>query len=590
MLIDTAAAETKKLADNPAEYRLNRLFFLRLWRLWSPYWKRPEARKSWLIIAVAVLTIAVGIPLQIWQSYTAKDLTNALIAKNAAEYWPLLILETALTALLLLLSVGMRYLTGRVELQWRQWLAAHLSERYLARRTYYAITQDNSIDNPDQRIQQETIAFCSTMLSLPFIAIGAIATMITQMSIMGSISTVLSMSVVSFAIFQSIVTFKLFQPTIKQQFDITVAEADLRYGLLNVRDNAETIAFYQGEHAEQQHILRRLGLATHKRLISLVYGTWVTLSNGGMSVAWAIVPVLCLVPQYLAGAIDYGTIAQSTFAATSLLGALTIFVDLLPHLSSSFPGIARLAQIDEKVESLGVDQSIAGGRILRMESALIVIDKMTLATPGGERVLVRDLSLQVRPGHHLIIIGQTGLGKSALLRAIAGLWNRGSGAVALPPSGETLFLPQRPYMFLGDLRSQLVYPAIASSLDDAELQAILDEVQLSNVATRHGGFDAIKDWSRILSLGEQQRIAIARVLIARPRFVFLDEATSAVDSATEKALYAALQRSGSTLVSVGHRQDLLAYHTDALRLLPGGAFELLPAHLVRPTSGEIDAA
>ena len=212
---------------------------------------------------------------------------------------------------------------------------------------------------------------------------------------------------------------------------------------------------------------------------------------------------------------------------------------------------------------------------LRRGGGRVEIEALSLETPDGARRLVQALTLSIGPGESLVIVGETGVGKSSLLRAMAGLWTRGTGRISMPPARETLFLPQQPYFTGGDLRAQLLYPH-GASMSDAALLDILDAVRLPNLAASLGGLSAVRDWSQILSGGEQQRLAFARALIAEPGVVFLDEATSALDAETEEQLYARLAGSGASYVSVGHRLGIVAHHTHILTLAREGRWTLAP--------------
>jgi len=348
----------------------------------------------------------------------------------------------------------------------------------------------------------------------------------------------------------------------------------LRYGILHVRDNAETVAFYRGEMAERTQILDRLRTAVIKNLISIRYQLKLMSVTAGFSIVWSAVPYFLLVPLFFSGKIEYGSIAQGAAAAGQVLRALEVFINFLPTVSAAAPHAVRLAEIQERFEAMDAergDPSIA--RLTLRQGPEVRLDHVSLETPGGEQSLVQDLSLRLPLGDHLVIIGQTGVGKSSLLRAMAGLWHRGRGSIEMPAPDQCLFLPQRPYMILADLRSQLMYPH-GREIGDESLRVILRQVCLPDLIEKHGGLDAVRDWGKVLSLGEQQRIAFARILVSRPSYVFLDEATSAVDLTTEARLYEMLAASGASFVSIGHRVSILDYHTHALRLSPGGTWKL----------------
>ncbi|WP_051391270.1 ABC transporter ATP-binding protein/permease [Paraburkholderia mimosarum] len=563
---------------NPRDYSINGRFFRRIVVLSRPYWTRPGAWRSWLVLGVTLVYSLFQIAAGARLSFLTKQMADALVSRHELAYWHLFALVT-LAGLLIengLLSQLSGFASGGLTLHWRAWLTRDLVQRYLLGRTYYRIEQDGDVDNVDQRIQQEAAPFCDMVTSLPYMLLSSFGGIGIQGWILSTISPALFYGVLAYAALNAVVTWLLYRPMIRLNFDSTVAEADLRFGILHVREHAETVALYRGEQAENLSIASRLTRAVRIALATLRYQFVMGGVSMGVGLVWTLMPVLVLVPLYFSGKISFGVIAQGTTAAGMLLISIEQFTSgFMPMFARAAPHVVRLAQIAEKSAAVAADRRDAAHTITFHEGHTVRLEHLGLMTPGRERTLLDNVTLDIRPGGHVLITGRTGVGKSSLLRAMAGLWREGSGSITMPPAHETLYLPQRPYMLLGSLREQILYPATGGRLSDIDLQTLLDQVSLPDVARLHGGFDAVIDWSRVLSLGEQQRIGFARALAARPRYVFLDEATSAVDVATEQRLYAALQATGATCVSVGHRPSLYAYHPQVLDLQPQGCWRLI---------------
>jgi putative ATP-binding cassette transporter len=406
------------------------------------------------------------------------------------------------------------------------------------------------------------------------IAAGAFLQLIAFSGVLWSISRWLVLFLLLYAAAGTAITFLVFgHAMIGLNFQQLRREADFRFSLVRIRENAESIAFYRGEAEESARVKRRFAevFTVFNKLIRWTLS--LSLFQYGYGFVTIILPSVIIAPRVLSGELEVGSVVQAAGAFAAMLAALTVFVDNFDSLSRFAAGIERLDAFSNtlKVHSAS---SKAGPVISRVEDCPLSLDNLTLHTPNYQRILVKDLSVSVKAGEGLLIVGESGGGKSSLLRAVAGIWNSGAGTIVRPRLEEMLFLPQHAYMILGDLRSQLHYPMKDRRFSDQELLAVLKAVNLSGVAERFGGLDVELDFSKVLSLGEQQRLAFARLLLGKPRYAILDEATSALDVENEENLYSQIDAATTTLVSVSHRSTVLKYHSQVLELDGLGGWRL----------------
>ncbi|SPA24898.1 putative ABC transporter, ATP-binding component [Cupriavidus taiwanensis] len=551
----------------------------RYWVIAKPYWVSQERWKAAGLLLVLILLLLGQTQAEVLINEQTGEFTSALAARDAERFWASI--RTCLYILIVAIPVYAvyYYIRNTLGLHWRRWMTHHYLDGYFKNRIFYKLNADAGIDNPDQRISEDINTFTRQSLFFLSIGIGALLQLIAFSAVLWMISRELVYFLVVYAIAGTFVSIACFgRVLIGLNFYQLKREADFRFSLIRVRENAESIAFYRGEPQESSHVRGRFGKAfqNFERLIRWQLG--LNMFQYGYGFLTILLPSAIVASRVLDGELEVGSAIRAAGAFAAVLNALTVIVDNFEDLSRFVAGLDRLDTFSSTLTGKKTTAPRAASTIESRQDSRLALEHVTLQTPNQERTLVTDLSVSISPGEGLLIVGASGGGKSSLMRAIAGLWNSGTGRIVRPAPQDMLFLPQHPYMVVGSLRSQLLYPNhVGRQVADAELLQLLDTVNLRDIAGRFGGLDTEVDWSKVLSLGEQQRLTIARVLLARPRYVMLDEATSALDIINEEALYQLLAGLQATLVSVSHRPTLLKYHHQVLELPGDGSWRLHPA-------------
>jgi len=562
--------------DRPKRAKnFDRRLWRRFWNIARPYWFLDEKWTSRGLLAVLILLLLGRTEFTVLFNQQSGEFTSALAARNGVRFWHSMRVFGVVLIAAVPIYAFYYYVRDRLGISWRRWLTHHFLGQYFKNRAYYELTFDQTIDNPDQRISDDVNTFTQKSLTFLLEVVGAVLQLIAFSGILWAISKTLVMFLGLYAVLGTLVTFGVFgKPLIALNFQQLRREADFRFSLIRIRENAEAIAFYQGEKDEATHVKQRFSEAfgNYKKLIRRTLG--LNLFQYGYSFVTLIFPCIIIAPRVLSGELEVGRVVQAVGAFAAMLSALTVFVENFEALSAFAAGIERLHTFSKSLMGNQPGHAKLGDTIDRVEHPRLELDRVTLQTPNYQRTLINNVSLAVARGEGLLIVGASGGGKSSLLRAIAGLWNSGSGTILRPKLEQMLFLPQRPYMILGTLRSQLLYPMVDRDISNEELTDVLEQVNLPDIVDRCGGFDAELDFGKVLSVGEQQRLAVARVLLTKPHYVVLDEATSALDVNNEETLYAHLKATSSTIVSVAHRSTLLKHHKHVLEVVGDGTWRL----------------
>lgn len=533
------------------------------WRVAKPYWASSEKWGALALLGTLLLLGLVSAALLVLVSVFLGEVTSALAAREPERFSQALIQFLGVIVLGLPLLSLKTYIQAKLSLYWRKWLTDRSLKQYLGNQRFYQLNANSLIDNPDQRIAEDIKIFTQQSLFFVVIAFDALLQLAAFTGVLWSISKPLMLFLILYAIVGTIVTTVVFgRALVSINAEQLRREADFRFSLVRVRENAEAIASYQGEILESQQVWQRFLAVFHNFGHLIRWQLGLNFFQNGYQYITFLLPALILAPAILSGRQEIGVEAQASTAFRIILLALALVIKQFEQLTALVASVDRLDNLETSTISIPSDAPI----IQTIEGDRITLDHLTLYTPNYQTVLIQDLSFMLQPGESLLIMGKSGVGKSSLLRAIAGLWQAGSGSITRPPLAQVLFLPQRPYLPLGSLRDQLAYPHSPLNFPDEQLLRVLEQGNLPDLSTRFGGLDTIEDWSKLLSVGEQQRLVFARLFLTQPAYAILDEATSGLDMANEKCLYEQLQKTNITYISVGHRSTLRNYHQTVLQL------------------------
>ncbi len=541
---------------------------------------------KWMAMGLLGLIILINLG-QVWisvsLSFWGRDWFDAIQAKNGPEFWRLLYQVWVPLVAVLIASNFIEFLiVSAFKIRWRSWLTEKLFGRWLEDGTHYRLQfGDARIDNPDQRIAEDIRKYTETTYSLTISMIQQISGLVSFSVILWGLSANLTLPgfdtkipgllfwiALLYAAVGTMVTHLIGKRLIRLNFRQEVYEADFRFGLARLREYGEPIALLGGETAENKRLSQKFG-----EVISNFFGIvrvqkWLSAFIQLYGSSNSVVPYVITAPFYFAGQITLGVLQQTSGAFARVDGALSFFIDRYTLLADFKAVVDRLSSFDTslaKAEAVKADSKIA---LTETKGGDLQVSDLTLALPDRQPIVKVD-DLTMKAGERTLLIGPSGSGKSTLFRAIAGIWPFGEGQIAAPQDTSVLLLPQRPYLPLGTLRDAVSYPGVAGAYADEAIKAALIAARLPHLTER---LDEEAFWVQVLSLGEQQRVAIARVLLAKPDWLFLDEATSAMDEPMELAIYDVLRSElpDTTVVSIGHRSTLKAMHDRIIEMTPVG--------------------
>jgi putative ATP-binding cassette transporter len=546
-----------------------------IWRLASPYFnsedKWPGRILLAAVIAIELSIVGINVLLNAWNN----AFYNALQDKNWSGFVYQLGYFCVLATAFILLAVYQLYLNQWLQIRWRRWLTQTYLDHWLEDANHYRMQLlGDSADNPDQRIAEDIRQFIELTLTIGLQLLNSFVTLASFMLILWGLSAAAPLHIFGaqfdipgyllwaaliYACIGTALTHLIGQPLIALNYQQQRYEADFRFNLVRVRENSEQIALLDGERAECTRLLLRFGNVVTNWMAIMLRQKKLTFLTAGYAQASVVFPFIMVSPAYFAGAIQLGGLMQTANAFAQVQNALSVFVTLYRSLAEWRAVVERLS---------GFNQSFAAARSVAKVPPVITVTAentdivgfhdLAVRLPNG-LPLVNVNDIVFKPGERVLVNGPSGAGKSTLFRALAGVWPFGEGTIKIPKNARMMILPQRPYFPIAPLASAVAYPAESGQFDAAKVSEVINAVGLPLLVPR---IEEEAHWNRMLSLGEQQRLGIARALLYSPDFLFLDEATASLDEPSESALYELLDQwlPRATIVSIGHRATLTAFH------------------------------
>jgi len=530
-----------------------------------------------VIIVINLAQVGITVRLNQWD----REFYDALQNKNEAEFWKqLLWIWVPIVSVFLLSNLVEYVLVGVFKIRWREWITQRLTGRWLDDGTHYRLQFNGGIDNPDQRIQEDINKYVQTTYNLTIAMIAQISSLVSFSVILWGLSASLPFPSEDFKIpgflfwvalvyaaFGTVLAHLIGRRLIPLNFAQEKYEANFRYMLSRLREFNEPVALLGGENAEKKRLFERFRSVASNFLAIINVQKWLSIFVRFYGMLNSILPLIIIAPFFFVGKVTLGVMMQTASAFGRVDSAFAFFIDRYSTLADYKAVVDRLNSFEASVEAASLQRRNTGIHAQETPAADLAIPALSLSLPDGRKIAEID-NLTLRKGERTLLVGPSGSGKSTLFRAIAGIWPFGEGRIELPRGKSVMLLPQRPYIPIGSLRGAISYPAVEGAHADEAIRAALDAVRLPQLKER---LDEEANWSQILSGGEQQRLAIARALLAKPDWLFLDEASSALDEPLEDAVYAAIREKlpETTVVSIGHRSSLINNHDRRIEMRLG---------------------